>query len=97
MWIRLSAAAREDLKSILREGLRRFGETAAFRYNEDLKRLLHLIGETPFMARERDEFEPPIRVHPFRSHIIIYQIEEDHVLVLRIRHGHEDWTSELEA
>ena len=35
---------------------------------------------------------PPVRVHRYQSHLIIYEIaEDDMVLILRVRHGREDW------
>jgi toxin ParE1/3/4 len=50
----------------------------------------------PEIARERTEYDPPVRIHPHRSHIIVYQVVDDQVLILRIRHGREDWASEPE-
>jgi toxin ParE1/3/4 len=31
-------------------------------------------------------------VHPYRSHIVVYLIDNDgDILILRVRHGREDW------
>ncbi|WP_341871205.1 type II toxin-antitoxin system RelE/ParE family toxin [Stappia indica] len=47
------------------------------------------------MARERGEISPPVRIHPFKAHLVVYVMEEDGgILVVRIRHGHEDWSRE---
>lgn len=47
------------------------------------------------MARERQELSPPMRIHPFKAHLVVYHIEEDgDVLIVRVRHGYEDWTGE---
>ena len=47
------------------------------------------------MARQRRELSPPMRIHPFKAHLLIYRIEEDgDILIVRVRHGHEDWTDE---
>lgn len=36
-----------------------------------------------------------MRIHPFKAHLVVYRIEEDgDILIVRVRHGHEDWTSE---
>lgn len=43
------------------------------------------------MARVRGEFEPPVRIHPWKAHVIVYVIEGDDILVVRVRHGREDW------
>ncbi|NKX17292.1 type II toxin-antitoxin system RelE/ParE family toxin [Ochrobactrum pseudogrignonense] len=47
------------------------------------------------MAREREEISPPVRIHPFKAHLIIYQIEQNGaILVIRIRNAFEDWISD---
>ncbi|MGX5711033.1 type II toxin-antitoxin system RelE/ParE family toxin, partial [Brucella lupini] len=46
--------------------------------------------------RAREEISPPVRVHPFKAHLIIYQIEVDGtVFVFRVRHAFEDWVGDL--
>ena len=49
--------------------------------------------EFPRAARERLEIDPPVRAHPYKSHMVVYVIEGDDVLILGVRHGHEDWMS----
>ncbi|PBB64827.1 plasmid stabilization protein ParE [Mesorhizobium sp. WSM4312] len=39
---------------------------------------------------------PPMRIHPFKAHLVVYRIEADgHILIVRIRHGHEDWSGDV--
>ena len=33
----------------------------------------------------------PRRFHPVGSHIVLYQLNGDEILIIRIRHPHEDW------
>ncbi len=57
--------------------------------------LFDLIVANPQMARERHEISPPVRVHPFKAHLIVYTVlETGDVLIIRIRHSHEDWMDE---
>ncbi|KIV68650.1 ParE toxin protein [Rhizobium sp. UR51a] len=36
-----------------------------------------------------------MRIHPFRAHLVVYRVEaDDDVLIVRVRHGHEDWGNE---
>lgn len=64
----------------------------AKRYHDELFALLELIAGNPRMARERDEISPPVRIHPFKAHLVVYRLNEDEsIFVIRIRHGHEDW------
>ncbi len=76
-------------------GMRSFGETQARRYHRDLFRTFALIAEFPQIARERTELSPPVRIHPHKAHLIVYIVhDKDDVLILRIRHGHEDWAAD---
>lgn len=92
MGFRLSVAAEEDIIGIAEQSVRLFGPVQAGRYHDDLFALFDLIAANPRMARERHELSPPMRIHPFKAHLVVYKIEEDdNILIVRIRHGHEDW------
>ena len=46
------------------------------------------------MPRLREEISLPVRVHPYKAHLVIYDVgDEDEVIILRVRHGREDWMS----
>ncbi|MBB4237083.1 toxin ParE1/3/4 [Rhizobium esperanzae] len=77
---------------IVEAGIRLFGPAQARRYHDELYAIFDLIAANPRMARERPEISPPMRIHPFKAHLVVYTIEENgDVLVVRLRHGHEDW------
>jgi len=95
MVFRLTVQAEEDIVGIAEAGFRLFGETQALTYHQQLFEMFELIAASPQMARERSEITPPVRVHPFKSHVIIYVLTEpDDVLIVRVRHSHEDWMEE---
>ncbi|MDO1584652.1 type II toxin-antitoxin system RelE/ParE family toxin [Rhizobium oryzicola] len=95
MGYRLTVAAEEDIIAIATNGFALFGESKARQYHQHLLRMFELISLNPRMARERDEITPPVRVHPFQAHLIIYRIEENNdILVIRVRHAHEDWIAD---
>ncbi len=92
MAIRYSRAAEADLFEIYRYGLEHFGHHQAEAYRKTLDRTLRLIAANPFLARLRNEISPPVRLHRNGTHVIVYTIDENtDVLILRIRHGREDW------
>lgn len=92
MAYRLTRKAAEDVRRIWLEGARRFGADQAERYHARLRRSFELLAAQPEMARERPELTPPARVHPCGAHVILYLVEPNgEVLIVRLRHGHEDW------
>ncbi|QND57292.1 type II toxin-antitoxin system RelE/ParE family toxin [Mesorhizobium huakuii] len=96
MGFRLSLAAEDDIIAIAEQGVRLFGAAQARLYHEQLFAMLDLIAANPRMARERYEISPPMRIHPFKAHLVVYRIEADgDILIVRIRHGHEDWASDI--
>lgn len=95
MSFELSVEAEEDIIAIAEQGARMFGLDQAKRYHDELFALFDLIAN-PSIARERNEIEPPVRIHPFKAHLIVYRVENDEkIFVVRIRHGHEDWASSM--
>jgi toxin ParE1/3/4 len=95
MILRLTPAAEHDLRSIFKDGVRLFGEAQARRYVEQIGKALRFVGDFPEAVRLREEFYRPVRVHRAGAHVIIFDIVGDEVIVARIRHGHEDWASDV--
>ena len=91
MRYRLSRRAEQDLIEILEASLRRFGPRQTDRYQQGFENAFSLIAAFPGMARERRELDPPARVHPCGAHLILYIEDEAGVLIVRLRHGSEDW------
>lgn len=91
--LRLSQQADDDILRLYVEGAYRFGREAAENYYSGLLRTLAFLSEYPFAARERLEIRPPVRIHPFRTHVIVYIIDDQGVLILRVRHARENWES----
>ncbi|SMD15098.1 type II toxin-antitoxin system RelE/ParE family toxin [Rhizobium sp. RU36D] len=95
MVFRLTEEAEEDIIGIAEDGMRLFGPDQARKYHDELFAVFDLIAENPRMARERQEISPPVRVHPFKAHLVVYTIEASgDVLIVRVRHSHEDWSNE---
>jgi len=93
--LKLTAAAARDLSNIYRHGFERFGKIQADRYYDMLMETLDVIAANPRIARERTEISPPVRIHPFVAHIIIYESIELGAIILRVRHRREDWLASL--
>ncbi len=42
----------------------------------------------------RPELGTASRIHPYKSHIIIYRLDGQDILVQRVRHALEDWENQ---
>lgn len=87
---RLSPAAQADLEEIWLYSAETWSEDQAERYMDLLEEAFERLRAMPGIARERQEFTPPVRIHPAASHLIIYRIENDHLAILRILGGRQD-------
>lgn len=94
---RLTPAARRDLNGIWLFTSQTWSEQQADRYLALLTRAFERIADEPSLAREREEFSPPVRVYACEAHVIIYLACDDHVLIVRVRHKREDWMRDLAA
>jgi toxin ParE1/3/4 len=90
----LSRAADEDFVEIYRGSVAQFGVAQAEAYSAGLTRIFDFLADFPRAARERVDIDPPVRAHPFKAHIVVYVLRGDDILIVRIRHGHEDWQSD---
>ena len=88
---RLSPAAQLDLESIWDFTAQTWSPNQADSYLRGLADKLTLLCENPLIAREHTEIDPPVRLHPYRSHVIIYRVEADHLAVIRIAHMRQRW------
>ncbi len=91
---RLSRKAEEDLIRIWLHGADRHDPGQADRYQDGLEKTFVLLAQFPELDRERRDLTPPLRVHPFGVHLVMYLVRSDgSVFVVRVRHEREDWVS----
>ena len=89
----LSRKAAADIRAITEYGATHHGAERAEAYVRDLIRALERIAAFPRMHRLRDELSPALRIARHGAHIIVFHVQDDDaVLILRIRHGREDWS-----
>ncbi len=88
---RLTPAARNDLEGIWLYTAQKWSMAQADRYTDILEDTFERLLFMPEMARERAEFDPPVRIHPSSEHLVIYRIEGDHLTILRVLGAGQDW------
>lgn len=92
MAYKLSEKAVNDIIEFYLNCVEQFGSVQAEFYHASLENVFLLLGENPELAREREELNPHIRIHPHGSHLILYRIDDGQdVIILTIRHAREDW------
>lgn len=94
MTYKLTKYAERDVIHIFAEGIAMFGINQAEAYQDQLEHTFAVIADNPRMARERMEITPPVRVHLCGSHMIIYVIDDEGVLIVGVRHHREDWAND---
>src|SRR3546814_11105706 len=55
-------------------GLERFGPAQADGYHDGLEATFNFLGEYPRAAREREEIRSPVRIYPYKAHLIVYEL-----------------------
>ncbi len=94
---RLSPKALADLDDIWRYTAETWSVDQADRYIDELVSTFETIVTMPTLARERTEFMPPVRIHVHEEHLIIYRVNGDHIVILRLLGGRQDWRSVLKT
>lgn len=95
MTYKTTRQADEDISNLFVDGALNFGFDQAEAYEAGLFRVFDLLAGNPRLARERRELRPPVRLHPYGSHMIVYAIDGEHILIVRVLHGRQDWESLL--
>ena len=84
---RLTRAAVDDLKAIFLEGIEQFGLPQADAYHEGLSAIFAFLADYPHAARLREEISPPVRVHPYKAHLVIYEVDDDDEVIVAGANG----------
>src|SRR6056297_98118 len=94
---RLTPNAEADLEDIWLYTAQTWSPDQADTYIDSLVRTIETLVAMPTIARERDEFDPPVRIHPAAEHLIVYRVEAAVLLVIRILGGRQNWRAMLEV
>ncbi len=89
---RVAPEAEADLDDIWCYIARKSGSLEiADRFTEFLSDRFYLLANHPYIGRRRDEeLRPGLRSFPVRDYVILYRIEDEDVLILRVLRGSRD-------
>ena len=88
---RTAEAAADDMQAIAEDGIMKFGVRHARNYTIRLIDMFDTLALHPGMAAERQASLRVIRIMPCGSHNILYIVENEDVIILRVLHGLQDW------
>jgi toxin ParE1/3/4 len=91
-YVRLAPEAESDLENIWTYTAKMWSADQANLYTDDLVAKFDLLSKAPFIARERTEFTPPVRIHRHQSHVIIYRLSGNNLDIVRVAHMKQNWT-----
>ena len=60
-----------------------------------LDRLLVLLAEQPTIAGERRDIDPSVRLHRYKSHLVIFTASDTTLDVIRVVHARSNWQALL--
>lgn len=49
-----------------------------------------------FLSYKQEDRDRLMSIYNFKSHIVVFREEIDHIAITRVRHGGEDWASDVE-
>lgn len=78
--------AADDLVGIWLNTFDKWGEEQADRYLDDIENTLMLLSDQPLISAERPEFDPPVRIHHHKHHLLIYLLVDGGIEVIRVLH-----------
>ncbi|GFE67265.1 type II toxin-antitoxin system RelE/ParE family toxin [Litoreibacter roseus] len=87
----LRPEAEVDLASVWEYTVETWSRAQAERYLHDIGEVFLTLANFPELARLRPEFDPPVRIHTFRKHVIIYVFDDTTIEVIRVVHGRTNW------
>ena len=88
--IRFRATARTDLAEIRAFSAEQFGDSVADDYTRGFKIAFDLLRRHPLSGETKPEIGRGVRCLVHKRHRILYQIDRDLVLILRIVHHSRD-------
>ena len=87
----VAEAAALDMQHIAEQGILNFGSTHARAYIASMLDMFETLAAHPELAAEREASQSKVRIMPCGAHHVVYIVQDQDVLVLRVLHGLQNW------
>ena len=91
-----SKEVENDLVVIYRYGFINYCESKADQYIKALKEKCQFLANMPNLCPNRDEFNPPVKIHHHKKHLIVYIVKSEYILIVRVLHDRMDVQQHME-
>lgn len=95
--IHKQALAEQDLVNIWLYTWHEWGEAQADAYLDELERAMQLLVEQPSLGRLREAFTPAVRILNHAHHMLVYQIIQGGIRIIRVLHKNMDIDIQLDV
>lgn len=89
--LKLRRGARADLGEIWAFTSKRWSPSQADIYLNGLDDTLSLLCDQPEIAPLIGKLTPAVRIYRYRSHLVIFSVDDAVVEVIRVVHGRSNW------
>jgi toxin ParE1/3/4 len=86
---RVSKRAVAHLNDIYVHGVELFGRPRALAYQVEFEDCFAMLARHPYVGRTSPTIRPGLRRHEHGSHLILYRVEEDGVLIVAVLHARQ--------
>ncbi|UJW87359.1 type II toxin-antitoxin system RelE/ParE family toxin [Devosia sp. SL43] len=80
-----------DMQHVAEDGILNFGDNHARMYTLKVVEMFDQLAAMPYLARERQAANSLVRLMTCGSQNILYIVENEDVIVLRVLHGLQNW------
>lgn len=82
----VSRKAQADIRDIGRYTQERWGGEQRRLYLTGLETRFKSLSDNPLLSAQRREFDPPVRIHRYERHLIVYTETNGDILIIRVLH-----------
>jgi toxin ParE1/3/4 len=83
---KIQPEAEKDLEAIWNYSVENWGINKALEYLDGLDNVFRMLTNNPNISNLFQEFIPPVRIHHHKSHLIVYIVEEERIVIIRVLH-----------
>lgn len=89
--VKILPEADVDLEEIWLYSAETWSMEQADRYVTNFYAKFQTLAEMPQIGREYPDISPPIRIYPIGQHYVIYQVQQELLVIVRILHQRRNW------